>query len=367
MSDNPRPAPRDLSDARIADAERRFRAIVSQTIVGIAYVDCTGRLLFVNECLAEMLASAPGALAGMSLHELTAPDDVADSRARFARLVNESVPYEVEQRLLRRDGAVLWVDMSVFPIQATDGSTESALAVVIDLTKRKRAEEERQRSQDELRFIVASITDYAIITLDRDGCIAGWNVGAERLFGFTPVEAIGQSVTIIFTPEDRARGAHLEEIHLAQVEGRAMDERWHVRKDGTRVYVSGVLTPVGGSGRPTFVKVARDLTERKQSEEALQRAHDQLERAVATRTAQLRELLNRLITVQEDERRRIARDLHDDIGQKMTALHLKLDALRRAHRPGSDAEAQVKDAQEFVQQLDRDLDFFTWELRPAAL
>jgi signal transduction histidine kinase len=73
-----------------------------------------------------------------------------------------------------------------------------------------------------------------------------------------------------------------------------------------------------------------------------------------------------LITVQEDERRRIARDLHDDLGQKMTALHLKLEALRRAHQ-GSPLQAQVEEAQAFVQKLDRDLDFFTWELRPAAL
>jgi signal transduction histidine kinase len=113
--------------------------------------------------------------------------------------------------------------------------------------------------------------------------------------------------------------------------------------------------------------VARDLTERKQSEDALRIAHDQLEQAVEQRTAELRNLLRRLISVQEDERRRIARDLHDDIGQKMTALHLKLEALRRAHASGSQLQGQVEEAQAFVQQLDRDLDFFTWELRPAAL
>ena len=82
--------------------------------------------------------------------------------------------------------------------------------------------------------------------------------------------------------------------------------------------------------------------------------------------ARARKLLSRLMTVQEDERRRIARDLHDDIGQKMTALHLKLEALRRAHE-GSPLHAQVQEAQAYLQQLDRDLDLFTWKLRPAAL
>ena len=218
-----------------------------------------------------------------------------------------------------------------------------------------------------LRSLLESVTDYAIITVDSNGLILDWNQGAERLFGYQAHEVIGGSTGIIFTPEDRARGAHLEEVRAALVHGRAMDERWHVRKDGSRFYVSGVLTPIGQAPASTFVKVARDLTERKRHEEALQHAHDALEQAVEQRTTELRDLLSRLITVQEDERRRIARDLHDDIGQKMTALHLKLEALRRSHTADSPLRAGVQDAQAFVQQLDRDLDFFTWELRPAAL
>jgi signal transduction histidine kinase len=151
--------------------------------------------------------------------------------------------------------------------------------------------------------------------------------------------------------------------------------------------VSGVLSRLGTEPEHGFVKVARDLTERKQLEDALRREQQMLDSRIQERTSELaasnqalereladrrdaearvRSLLARLITVQEDERRRIARDLHDDLGQKMTALHLKLEALRRTLE-GSPHHAQVQEAQAFVQQLDRDLDFFTWELRPAAL
>jgi PAS domain S-box-containing protein len=223
------------------------------------------------------------------------------------------------------------------------------------------------RSEAHLKSVLDSITDHAILTICADANILDWNPGAERLFGYTAEEAVGQPAAMLFTPEDRARNAHLEEIRTAQTHGRALDERWHVRKDGSRIYVSGVLTPIGPPPATVFVKVARDLTDRKQYEEALQKAHAQLEAAVQQRTMELRDLLDRLITVQEDERRRIARDLHDDLGQKMTALHLKLETLRRAEGLPPALQAQVQDAQAFVLQLDRDLHSFTWELRPAAL
>jgi PAS domain S-box-containing protein len=248
-------------------------------------------------------------------------------------------------------------------------------------------EDELRRKEEQFRLILDSLTEHAIIPIDADGRIRGWNAGAEKMFGYAEREILGQCCDIIFTPEDRARQAHLEEMRIALSHGRAAEERWHVRKDGSRCFVSGVLSPLGADAGAGFVKVARDLTERKQHEEMLQRAHNELENRIAERTQQLaatnqalareleerreaeervRKLLSRLISVQEDERRRIARDLHDDLGQKMTALHLKLEALRRAHID-SPLHAQVKEAQAFVQQLDRDLDFFTWELRPAAL
>jgi two-component system CheB/CheR fusion protein len=357
---------RKESEARVAESERRFRAIVSQTTAGIAYLDRTGTALFVNDRLAEMVGWTPAEAAGATIRDLIADSDAAPDADRFGQLIAQGTPFEIERRLVRRDGTTLWVNVSLSPIRGADGAIESAAAVMLDLSERKRMEDEWRHSEAHLRSVLESIVDHAIITVDQQGKILEWNVGAERLFGYGADEAIGQSAALIFTPEDRAKGAHLNEIQTAQRTGRASDERWHQRKDGSRLYASGVLRPIGPPPANTFVKVARDLTDRKQNEDALQHAHDQLESAVAARTVELRGLLGRLITVQEDERRRIARDLHDDIGQKMTALHLKLEALRRAQPAGS-LLTQVEEAQAFVQQLDRDLDFFTWELRPAAL
>ncbi|HEV2863495.1 MAG TPA: CheR family methyltransferase, partial [Pyrinomonadaceae bacterium] len=97
-------------------------------------------------------------------------------------------------------------------------------------------------TEDRMRRVMEGITDYAIMMLDHEGHIELWNAGAERIFGFTAEEAIGRHANLIFTPEDRRRGAAEAEMLTARTEGRAADERWHLRKDGSRVYMSGVLS-----------------------------------------------------------------------------------------------------------------------------
>src|SRR5919202_732512 len=115
------------------------------------------------------------------------------------------------------------------------------------------------------RLMVESVRDYAIFAISPEGRIISWNTGAELVFGYREEEAVGQSAGIIFTPEDRERGAPEEELRKAAAEGRAEDERWHLRRDGTRFWASGMVTPLRdreGNLRG-FVKVARDQTVRK--------------------------------------------------------------------------------------------------------
>ncbi len=172
--------------------------------------------------------------------------------------------------------------------------------------------------------------------------------------------------------------------------GRAVDERWHVRKDGTRLFVSGTLSPLRDSGGAIigYAKISRDLTERKKWEDALQHANDDLDVRVRERTRELadanvsldielherrdaeesiRKLLKRLVTIQEDERRRVARDLHDHVGQQITALRLTLESIKADSARGEAIKETIAEAQRITERLDRDLDLFTSELRPPAL
>ncbi len=125
---------------------------------------------------------------------------------------------------------------------------------------------------------IESARDYAIILLDPDGRVASWNAGAERILGYGESEAIGQSIAIFFTPEDLEKGVPGREMADATASGRASDDRWHVRKDGSRFWCSGVLMRVrdeSGEQRG-FVKVMRNLTERKLMEERLRARTEEL-------------------------------------------------------------------------------------------
>jgi PAS domain S-box-containing protein len=238
--------------------------------------------------------------------------------------------------------------------------------------------------------VVESVTDYAIFTTDLEGRISSWNPGAGHIFGYDAGEALGQHVRIIFTPEDRERGAPEEEMRQAREHGRAADERWHVSRGGARLYVSGVLAPLldAEGGLTGYAKIARDLTERRELEEALQHAHDELETRVEERTRELQEtaaellvevkeraqaeervrtLLRQLVTVQEQERRRIARELHDTLGQQLTGLSLSIDMIKAESEGHARLREHIGRAQGIFDRLNADVDFLAWELRPAAL
>lgn len=165
-----------------------------------------------------------------------------------------------------------------------------------EVAQRQRAEEALREREAWLRLLMDHVRDFAIFSLDREGRIKDWNVGAESLFGFTREEVVGQPVAILFTPDDRAAGIPQLEMADAEHTGYALDDRWHVDRNGRRLFLSGALRPLRASDGALvgFVKVAHDLTERehaetllRQSEAQLSGRAGQLELAVGERTAEL--------------------------------------------------------------------------------
>ena len=206
---------------------------------------------------------------------------------------------ELSLPAVRRDGGEIYVELTLSPV-AAGGHEEQRdryfMAIVRDVTGHRRAKEEIQRlnedlgervattgarlreSEERFRLLVGSLRDYAIFMVDPDGRITDWNVGAERIFGYREEEAVEKDFSIVFTPEDARQGVPEWELMQAESEGRAEDERWHVRKDGTRFWASGIVVPVRDEADNLrgFTKVARDLTERKLAAEALQRSEERL-------------------------------------------------------------------------------------------
>src|SRR4051794_38086140 len=125
-------------------------------------------------------------------------------------------------------------------------------------------------SADLFDLFLSSTEDYGIILLDPDGRVQRWSRGAERLFGFQAHEVEGTLAHQIFVPPDRLAGVPEVELQTARERGRAEDERWHLRKDGSRVWVSGVLIALRDNGSMRgFAKIARDFTERRRMDEAV--------------------------------------------------------------------------------------------------
>jgi PAS domain S-box-containing protein len=125
--------------------------------------------------------------------------------------------------------------------------------------------------EEQYRLLMECVTDSAIFFLDPEGRVAGWNAGAERVLGYAEDEVLGRPFALFFTPEDRERGEPERELRTAVATGRAGDDRWHLRKDGSRLWVSSITTALRDEGGRLrgFAKVTRDRSEYRQAAEAL--------------------------------------------------------------------------------------------------
>jgi len=170
---------------------------------------------------------------------------------------------------------------------------------------RPRSDQALRDSEERFRALVEGVRDYAIFALDRDGTVATWNLGAERIKGWLAGEIIGRHFSTFYPEDAIARGWPQQELERAQIDGRFEDEGWRLRKDGTRFWANVIITPLRDSSGELqgFTKITRDLTERKKAEEGLLAAQAELEQRVLDRTAEL-DAANEALRAEIDERRR---------------------------------------------------------------
>ena len=267
---------RDVGERRqteraLRESERRFRAIFDQAAMGIALVSPDRRMLQVNERFCRIVGYEREELLAMDdpVTTLTHPGDriVEPSSPELA----DNAPVQVEKRYLHKQGHEVWARLTASPLRDDAGRVRQLIGVVEDIDERKRAEAALQASEQRLRLVLESLTDYAIFTMDLERRVTGWNAGAERLLGYEEAEIMGRPADVIFPEEDRRAGVPAREIRRALRQGQASDDRWHVRKDGSRFWANGLVNTLGPPGQPQgLVKILRDQTESKRSQQQLE-------------------------------------------------------------------------------------------------
>jgi PAS domain S-box-containing protein len=250
-------------------AEQRLRSTFAIRTVGILYWDSDFRITEANDAFVEMSGYTRDEAIGRSWQDLTPQAYWALSERAISELTSkgETAPYE--KQYMRKDGSCWW---GLFAPRRV-GSGE-IVEFVLDITERKEAEEALREQEQRLRLIVDSASDYAILTLDPELHVTSWSPGASNTFGFPAQEIVGRSVELLFTPEDRGAGVPEREAAEARRTGAAADVRWHVRKDGSRVFIHGssrVLRSADGE-ELGFLKIGRDETERRRREVELREA-----------------------------------------------------------------------------------------------
>ena len=195
-------------------------------------------------------------------------------------------------------------------------------------------------TEERFHLLVDAVQDYAIYMLDGEGNIISWNVGAQRIKGYSEAEILGRNFSVFFTEEDNQSGKPRFELEMAARHGRFEDEGWRVRKDGSRFWANVTVTAMRDSEGKLigFAKVTRDFTERMQAHKELKKEiseRRQTEQRLMRSERALRELSLHLLRTQDDERRRVGRELHDSLGQGLAALKMKLEMAARHELDGS--------------------------------
>jgi PAS domain S-box-containing protein len=257
--------------------EQRFHYLISSIRdYAIFMLDPHGIVSSWNPGAQRIKGYTANEILGRHFSTFYTPEDRAAGRpARALALARAEGKYEAEGWRVRKDGTRFWANVVIDPIVDEDGELLGYAKITRDITQRKQAEDALRESEERFRLLVQGVTDYAIYMLSPDGIVTNWNVGAERIKGYSYDEIVGSHFSRFYADEDHAAGAPQRALETAAAAGRYESEGWRVRKDGTRFWAHVVVDAVHDEdGRLVgFAKITRDLTEKKAAEEALEEAN----------------------------------------------------------------------------------------------
>jgi PAS domain S-box-containing protein len=315
---------------------------------------------------------------------LIVPEDRRDEEVKILERLKRGERIDHFETLRRRkDGSLLSLSLTISPVKDDAGRIVGASKVARDITERKEIEQaltERARLLD--------LSSDAILVRDGADRVTYWNQSAYRLYGYSREEAIGRVTHELFRTEFPDPLEHItEQLHC---DGRWTGELIHRRKDGTKILVASrwTLDNDEHGNQNCVLETNSDITQQKQNDKALRESEERLrtlsnslEIQVSERTEeleyrnteilqqseQLRALSNRLVKIQDDERRHIARELHDSAGQLIAGLSMNLAGIQRQAKQNPSLAEVLEDTQNLVQQLNKEIRTTSYLLHPPLL
>jgi PAS domain S-box-containing protein len=230
-----------------------------------------------------------------------------------------------------------------------------------------------RRTEERFRLLVDAVQDYAIFMLDVQGHVSSWNTGAQRIKGYAVSEIIGKHFSVFYPEEDLRAGKPERELEVAAKEGRFEDEGWRLRKDGSRFWANVIISAIRDETGELigFGKVTRDYTERIKTSEILRKEiteRTEAQRKLHDSEKSLRQLSLRLLQTQDEERRRIGRDLHDSVGQYLVGLKMKVDSLKSSAERGQPRDGrELAECSQLIEEAISEVRTISYLLYPPML
>ncbi len=260
---------RARAEAALRDSESRFRIAADSSPALMWMTDGAGEITFTNERYRTFFGVETAEMLGAGWRRIVHPDDVDAFHDAFRECFAAREPFHRTVRVQHPRLGTRWLSCDGGPRFGRDGTFLGYAGLNIDVTEATLAEAALRESEERLRLIVEGVRDYAIFLTDAEDRIETWPPGAARVFGWEAEEITGQSGAVLFTPEDREAGVPRAETQAAERDGSAPNVRWHLRRDGARVFIEGATVALrrdDGSLRG-FLKIGQDVTARRAAEE----------------------------------------------------------------------------------------------------
>jgi PAS domain S-box-containing protein len=254
------------NEERLRESERSLRLLIDGVQdYAIFRLDVDGRVSSWNQGAQRIKGYTAGEIVGKHFSVFYPPEPVARGWPQEElRLAAERGHFEDEGWRVRKDGSLFWANVVITAIRDETGQLIGYSKVTRDLTERREHEERLRESEENLRLLVEGAKDHAMFLVSPSGIIRSWNSGAQRLMRYPEQEVVGQPLSMLYTPEDRAAGRAQAEIRASAHAGAFETDGWRLKADGERVWTHASLSALlDGEGRVRgHVQILRDLSER---------------------------------------------------------------------------------------------------------